>query len=131
MKAGYVSSRYLLAVLTSPEDAAQLREILQPTTGIWLSHGHCTRLWRHCVQMSRLVWSFAMPIWLTVVAGSNLLTEIQALEVPPQLIVADRFANDRLWVEVLESGRLRLARDSIRRDRSSSCGRNGMGVAIS
>ena len=104
MKAGYVSSRYLLAVLTSPEDAAQLREIL--STHDW--NLVIARTLHQALEALRANVSVSVVVCDANLADGrgwiDLLTEIQALEVPPQLIVADRFADDRLWVEVLNLG---------------------------
>ena len=99
-----VALRRVLGVLASADDRARLRKIL--TGSGWdvvLAH-----TLDGAQALLRSTPSIDVVICDTHFAGGfswrDLLKELQRIQRQPQLIVADRLADDHLWVEVLNLG---------------------------
>ena len=93
----------ILVVLASPDDLKAVRQILN---GEWnLISAPDFQAARAAVS----TWSSVDVIICSTCFSSgaswkDLLHEVQQTPAPPQLIVADRFADDGLWAEVLNLG---------------------------
>jgi PleD family two-component response regulator len=95
--------RSILAALTSREDWASLRRICNGRG--WTLRRASTFL---NTQAALQTASFAVVICSSQLADGYcwraVLTQIQRMPAPPQLIVADRLADEALWAEVLNLG---------------------------
>jgi DNA-binding response OmpR family regulator len=98
-----IANRTIVAVFSAPEDRTSLISIF--------AHSHWKLRFTSAFPQTQTALSTS-PVGVVISetflpdghCWKDLLRELQKMEVPPPLIVADRLADDRLWAEVLNLG---------------------------